>query len=491
MTNYAELIGQDMADIVACRDPRPEMKALVDGILPIAARGNSAVLLAPPSATYAYGALAGVYHHLKEGTGTRGLVLVPEGTLEAWHNVADSASLDLEVHIGAGQARAARGISAGTTDVLVTTLSTAIALQQRATIKVDALLSIVLIWPELWSDTESLAALMTDAKECQRVIITSDLAASADLIERYARKAITIGAPAADAEPLPPLGPVRTVVVPEQDRESAVRAIEEVLDPATMLIDGACAEDSFYFGPELESPETEVTSAKAVVAWDLPMRSHLERLLAIGPVVVLVPPYAERWAAANLGGRKPLRLPNAVDVARDEAARRRTIVTDLLASGEPTEGLLALAPLFERYDATLVAAALYQLGKLSAAVSSAPPAATVMGIMWVSGGTIDNIQPKDLVGALVNEIKVDRATIGKVDVLEKFSLVELPADDVERVAQAFTGTTIKRKRILARPDRAREARPPRAEGERPSRGPRPERGDRPERSERPPRRTRD
>ena len=99
-----------------------------------------------------------------------------------------------------------------------------------------------------------------------------------------------------------------------------------------------------------------------------------------------------------------------------------------------------------------------------------------MGIMWVSAGSIDNIQPKDLVGALVNEIKVDRATIGKVDVKEKFSLVELPADDVERIAQAFTGTTMKRKRVLARPDRAREGRPPRAEGERPARsGPRTER----------------
>ena len=45
-----------------------------------------------------------------------------------------------------------------------------------------------------------------------------------ELIERYARKAITIGAPAADATPLPPLGPVRTVVVAEQDREAAIRA---------------------------------------------------------------------------------------------------------------------------------------------------------------------------------------------------------------------------------------------------------------------------
>ncbi|HVX88673.1 MAG TPA: DbpA RNA binding domain-containing protein [Gemmatimonadales bacterium] len=481
MTNYADLIGPEMADIVASRDPRPELKALVDGILPIAARGNNAVLVAPPSTTYAYGALAGVFHHLREGEGTRGLVLVPEGTLEAWHGVADSASLDLAVHIGAGQARAARGISSGQIDILVTTLATATALQQRATLKVDALRSVVLVWPELWGDTEPLAALMADAKEAQRVVITSDLAAAGPLIERYARKAIAIGAPAADAPALPPLGPVRTVVVPEQDREMAVRAIEEVLDPATLLIEGACAEDSFYFGPELPAPDAEVTSAKAVVAWDLPTRAHLERLLAIGPVVVLLPAYAERWAAANLGGRKPLRLPNAVDAARTEAARRREQVTELLGAGEPTEGLLALAPLFERYDASLVAAALYQLAKVSAPIATptlnAPAANVATGTMWVSAGAADGLQPKDIVGALVNECKVDRTLIGKVDVREKFTLVVLPAGDVERIAQAFTGTTLKRKRVLARPDRERPA------GERPARGDRPRapRGDRPPR----------
>lgn len=479
MTNYAELIGQEMAEIVASRDPRPETKALVDGILPIAARGNNAVLVAPPSTTYAYGALAGVFHHLKEGEGTRGLVLVPEGTLEAWHGVADSASLDLAVHIGAGQARAARGISGGHIDVLVTTLATATALQQRATLKVDALRSVVLVWPELWPDAEALAALMGDAKEAQRVVITGDLAATAPLIERYARKAISIGAPAADQPVLPPPGPVRTVAVPEQDREMAVRAIEEVLDPATLLIEGACAEDSFYFGPDLPTPDAEVTSAKAVVAWDLPTRAHLERLLAVGPVVVLVPPYAEGWAAANLGGRQPLRLPNAVDAARDEAARRRVQVSELLAAGLPNEGLLALAPLFERYDATLVAAALYQLGKAAAVATSgapqAPQAPGATGTMWVSAGTVDGLQPKDIVGALVNEIKVDRASIGKVDVREKFTLVELPADDLARISAAFTGTTIKRKRVLARPDRAREERPAGRGGERPARGPRTER----------------
>jgi hypothetical protein len=486
VTNYAELVGQDMAEIVSCRDPHPATQALVDGILPITARGNSAVLVAPPSTTYAFGALAGVYHHLREGTGTRGLVLVPEGSLEAWRNLATEPTLELGVHVGAGQARAARGIADGSTDVLVTTLATAIALQQRATLKVDALLSIVLVWPELWADAEPLAALMTDAKEAQRVIITSDLAAAAPLIERYARKAMTIGAPAADAPPLAPLGPVRTVVVPEQDRWEAVNAIEEVLDPATLFIGGACADDSLYYGPPLPSPDAKVTSAQAVIAWDLPLRADLEEMLKMGPVVVLVPPYAEPWAAAHLGGRKPLRLPNAVDAARDAAARRRTEVTDLLAAGTPSEGLLALAPLFERYDATLVAAALYQLGKVAAAQASAAPAAPATpaetGTMWVSAGSADGILPKDIVGALVNEIKVDRTAIGKVDVKEKFSLVVLPAADVERIAQAFTGTTLKRKRVLARLDRGRTERPA---GDRPPRGA--PRGPRPERSERPPR----
>ena len=292
MTNYADLIGQDMAEIVASRDPRPELKALVDGILPIAARGNNAVLVAPPSTTYAYGALAGVFHHLKEGEGTRGLVLVPEGTLEAWHGVADSASLDLTVHIGAGQARAARGISGGQIDILVTTLATATALQQRATLKVDALRSVVLVWPELWAGTEALTALMTDAKEAQRVIITSDLAASGDLIERYARKAMTIGALPADVTPLPSTGTVRAVVVPEQDRDKAVNAILEVLDPATYLIEAACGEESFFAAPGGTGEEVEVTNASAVILWDLPLRAHLDATLAIGPTVVMIPPWA-------------------------------------------------------------------------------------------------------------------------------------------------------------------------------------------------------
>lgn len=487
MANYSEIIGEPMGELLMERDQAPEARAMADAVLPIVARGHNAVLVTPPSATYAVPALAGVYHHLMEGTGLRGLVVVPAGTLTAWHGVADLPSTDLRVHIGEGQARAARLLSSGAVDVLVTTLPTAIALQQRATLKVDALRSVVLVWPELWASSEALAALMTDAKEAQRVILTSDPGAVADLVERYARKAMSIGAPAADESAPAPLGPVRTVAVAESERAAAVRSILEVLDPASVSLwaaDAASLSDAVDAALTAGDPPAgatdEVPAAKTVIAWDLPTRARLERLLAAGEVVLLVPPHAEGWAARTLRDRRPLRLAGAVDLARDEAARRRTQVTELLEAGLPAEGLLALAPLFERHDATLIAAALYQLAKVSAPTAAptlnAPAANVATGTMWVSAGSADGIQPKDIVGALVNEIKLDRTMIGKVDVREKFTLVVLPAADVPRICEAFTGTTLRRKRVLARPDRERPA------GDRPPRGPR---------TERPPRRPRE
>ncbi|HET7041558.1 MAG TPA: DbpA RNA binding domain-containing protein [Gemmatimonadales bacterium] len=494
MSGLTELVGAEIAAHLESLGYRAE-QAEVKEILPVAARGNNAVVVAPPSAAHALPALAGVCRALADGEGLRGLVLVPTGALGAWTAVLAplARAAGLRLHAGEGQARAARHLSAGAVDLLLTTPDTALALQQRAALKADALKAVVLAWPELWAEAGSLTPLMADAKECQRVLLTSDATQVAELVERYARKAMTFGVPGHDATGILPLGPVRTVAVAEPDRARALVATLEVLDPASATVwalDQAGAAEAEAALAGRSDAVTVVTgdapAAKVVLAWDLPTRARLEQLLAAGEVVLFLPPQAERWAATALRDRKPLRLPSGVDGARDEAARRRTQVTDLLEAGLPSEGLLALAPLFERYDATLVAAALYQLGKASGAVTAsaplAPPAPVVTGTMWVSAGSMDGIQPKDIVGALVNETKVDRASIGKVDVREKFTLVELPAADLARIATAFTGTTIKRKRVLARPDRARDERPAGRGGERPSRGPR---------TERPPRRTRD
>jgi len=51
---------------------------------------------------------------------------------------------------------------------------------------------------------------------------------------------------------------------------------------------------------------------------------------------------------------------------------------------------------------------------------------------------------------------VERASIGKVDLRESFSLVEVPAAAAERIASALGGRTLRGRRLTARVDRGVE-----------------------------------
>jgi ATP-dependent RNA helicase DeaD len=68
-------------------------------------------------------------------------------------------------------------------------------------------------------------------------------------------------------------------------------------------------------------------------------------------------------------------------------------------------------------------------------------------------GRKDGATVNDLVAVLTKDIRVDRGTIGRVELRDAYSLVELPAQEAERVAGALNGVTIRRKRITARVDR--------------------------------------
>ncbi|HEU5359286.1 MAG TPA: DbpA RNA binding domain-containing protein, partial [Gemmatimonadales bacterium] len=170
-------------------------------------------------------------------------------------------------------------------------------------------------------------------------------------------------------------------------------------------------------------------------------------------------PHAEPWLSGVVRGRRPLRLTDTLDRARDEAARSRAQVVARIDAGVPAGALFALAPLFERYDGAEVAGALYELwGAAMAARPAAAPAPVVMpasetGRMWVGVGSIDGVTPNDLVAALVKDLKFERSRIGKIEIREKFSLVELPASDIEKVAAALTGKSVRRRRVVARADR--------------------------------------
>ena len=59
----------------------------------------------------------------------------------------------------------------------------------------------------------------------------------------------------------------------------------------------------------------------------------------------------------------------------------------------------------------------------------------------------------DLVAVLTKELRVDRTKVGRVELKEAHMLVELPAQEAERIASALNGLTIRRKRVTARVDR--------------------------------------
>jgi hypothetical protein len=142
-------------------------------------------------------------------------------------------------------------------------------------------------------------------------------------------------------------------------------------------------------------------------------------------------------------------------VAAGAAAERAAIVKQL-ESGTPERAVHALAPLFERHDPAVIAAALYELWRAGpgAAVAGAPASEVpATARVWVNVGRNDEATPNDLVAVLTKEVRVDRAKIGRIEIRDAFSLIELPTQEAERIAAAMTGLSVRRKRLAARLDR--------------------------------------
>ena len=86
----------------------------------------------------------------------------------------------------------------------------------------------------------------------------------------------------------------------------------------------------------------------------------------------------------------------------------------------------------------------------------APPRKQAPGMVriYVGAGRKANMRPADLVGAIINEAKLEAGQIGVIEITDKFSLVELPEDRVDSVITALRATTIKGKRQTVRRDQA-------------------------------------
>lgn len=446
-------------------------------VVPPAARGNNLVVVTPPAALHALPGLAGALSAVANQPAGQLLILAPEAALAEWESVLDLLSRHTGQSVLAirSLARATRLIQAGGIQVILATPQAALTLAQRSTLKLEQITSLLLAWPEAWGDDAATTSLMQDlGRDIQRIVYTSEQDRVADLVERYARRAHTVGP---SIHPLPEspdapnagkarAGAIRTVVTPWIHRSTALKDVLELLDPATTAVWTLTRGDGT--GPRVPAGASlaagNLPSAELIVAYDLPTSTQLAQLAQAGQVVLLVPPTAETWVSRVAPGARPLRLPGSADTAATEAAERRARIADVLESGRVEAGLLALAPLFDRYDPATVAAGLYQLWQDRPGAQPAPstPSSDVLNAatarVWLGVGKKDGATANDFVGVLTKEIRFDRSRIGKIEVRELYSLVEVPASDAEMLVGKLNGVTIRRRRITARIDRGGKVR---------------------------------
>ncbi|MHB1073692.1 MAG: DbpA RNA binding domain-containing protein [Gemmatimonadaceae bacterium] len=403
-----------------------------------------------------------------------------------------------------GPGRAGRVLRAGHVQLVAGAPAELLALVQRAALKLENARSLLLAWvDELPPEGgQALEAFLGDfPKGAARTMVVASLGTAAEsLAERYAWRARRVLPGEGQAAPTP----LSIVTTGESARGATLRRVLDALDPEkagifTRTDDGreeaAAVLAALGYGGT-EAPVRLIGPAEAgpgdiVVLYDLP-ESAAELRQAVSEsrarVVALATPrqLASVRALASGGGVSPLVLPESATRARNHDAALRDELRGELALGAHSRELLALEPLLEEWDGVEIAAALLRILERERASRPAVSAgdAPKMGKLFVNLGTKDRARASDLVGALANELGIAREQIGKIDMRETFTLMEIGEAIAEEVAQRLSGITIKGRRIAARLDQERGERPEREErGPRGPGGPRPDRGS--DRGERP------
>jgi ATP-dependent RNA helicase DeaD len=335
--------------------------------------------------------------------------------------------------------------------------------------------------------------------QTQRIVTALPLTAEvSDFVERHVKRALIVPPPETDRPPQ--RGSVRFRVTSEPQESAALAVAAELLpDEARHLLMFCRSEDRAadlgdyltlhgYLAGAPGDPETPVwlgvdaMSARAaakgvegvlVVSCDVPPDPDtLDRRHGIGTDgVVLVLP-REVAHLKNLGRRTgygTVPFPPPAGGPPGSVARLRAMLEKALASEDTGPYLSVLEPLFERYDPAEVAAAAVALlhgrtEKVEAAAPAPPPradpgAAPAWAKLFVSVGERDGLRAGDLLGAITGEAGVDGRAVGKIDIHESHTLVEVHDVVARKVIKALNGTTIRGRAVRADFDRPRRGTP--------------------------------
>jgi len=205
-----------------------------------------------------------------------------------------------------------------------------------------------------------------------------------------------------------------------------------------------------------------------------------------GVAITLAEP-REHWQLRNIERLTKQKIEIAsVPTVADLRARRleltRASLRETLLAGGLEDYRVVVESLAEEFEPLDVAAAAVKLADPSAAGSGSvgdeheipaiaappPPRAARSGAKYMSGGRepgnsarvfvgagrAAGVRPGDLVGAIVNEAKVNPRDVGSIQISERFSLVEVPEGIAESVIRALRAATIRGQKVVVRRDRA-------------------------------------
>jgi ATP-dependent RNA helicase DeaD len=168
-------------------------------------------------------------------------------------------------------------------------------------------------------------------------------------------------------------------------------------------------------------------------------------------------------------------VPTVLDLRTRRLELTRAALEDALASGELEQYRVVVESLAAEHDVLELAAAAVKLAaqrdgsaKDDVEIPLAPPISTGKAQrsgsrqrlkaedatkLYIGLGRGAGIRPADLVGAIANEARIDSRDIGAIDITDRFSLVEVPASDANRIISALRGKTIRGKKVSVRRDR--------------------------------------
>lgn len=403
-------------------------------------------------------------------------------------------------------ARSLRVQRASAAQVVVGPPAGIVELVQATALKLDALRAVVFAWLENL-DARSTAALETvmgeASKDSARVVLASVVSPDVEqLVERHARRARRVQPVASESRAPASLS---YVTAAESARPSALRRVLDTLDPASAFVVARAPDSqstvasllrSLGYDPDagpIHVGDAPAGATDLVILYDVLATEDDLRTLAgergAARVVAIVTPRQIASLRRLAGGTvTPLALPDAASRARTAEDRMRDELRHVLSTGQVSRELLALEPLLADYDGSEVAAAALRLleaerVRAQAPVTAAAPQAFTR--LYVNVGATDNVRPGDLVGAITNEAGISKSELGRVDVRDRHSTVEVATPVANTVVSKLTGVSIRGRRVIARVDEERRGSAERRHtGERRDRG---DRGDRPRR-ERPTRR---